>query len=257
MTSGSPTSRYVLPLAGLIGFFVLWGFTWRIGWLPKESIPSPSATARELVKLVGEPKFWQQLRQTGVSWAVGLLVAAAIAVPLGLLVGSSALAVRLTRVTIEALRPIPPVVVLPLALLVLGGGLSFKVALIAQGAVWPLFIQTTYGVRNTDPVALDTARSFQLGTARRLLQVRLPSAATTMATGLRLAAATAFAVCLVTELVGGARGLGAGMLIAQTGGNVARLLALTVVAGIFGMVIATVFGLVEKRLTRWAPKVAG
>lgn len=248
--------RSVLPALGVIGAVGVWTVVAAADLLPDRSFPSPGATAGALRELAADGRFWAQIGQTGSSWIVGLLVAVALAVPLGLLLGLSDLAFRMSRVVVEALRPIPPVVVLPLALLVLGGGTAFKVTLIGQGAVWPLLVQTSYGVRTTDPVALDTALSYRLGGVRRLVFVRLPSALPLMMTGLRLAAATAFAVCLVTELVGGAKGLGAVMVLAQSGGDVETVFAVTIVAGAWGLLIALVFGILERRALRWTPRGA-
>ena len=151
----------------------------------------------------------------------------------------------------EALRPIPPIVILPLALLVLSGGVGFKVLLIAQGALWPLLIQTSYGVRDVDAVVLDTARSFRLGPVRRILFVRIPAALPIVATALRLAAATAFAVSLATELVGGAPGLGQLLVVATSGNNLPQVYALTLAAGLFGLLVAGLFGAVQRPLLRW------
>ena len=257
MRSARPAARVtnlLVPISGLVAVLAAWTVGRRVGLVPRESIPTIGDTLRELRTFAGQGEFWSRLAQTGQSWFVGLLVATVIAVPLGLLIGTSQFMQRFTRVTIEALRPIPPIVMLPLAILVLKGGLGFKVILIVQGALWPLLIQTIYGVRTTDPVALDTAKSFRLGTFRRLFLVRLPAAAAPIATGLRLAAATAFAVSLVTEIVGGAKGLGAFMIVAQTGGNAPAVFALTIVAGLYGLLIATVFGLLERRVLRFAPR---
>jgi ABC-type nitrate/sulfonate/bicarbonate transport system permease component len=248
--------RWLVPLAGLAAVLAAWAGGRAVGLLPRESIPTVGDTVRSLRRLVTQGVFWERLAQTGQSWLLGLAVAALIGIPLGLLIGTSTLAQRLTRVTVEALRPIPPIVVLPLAILALKGGLAFKVVLIVQGALWPLLIQTTYGVRTTDPVALDTAASFRLGALRRMFLVRLPGAAAPIATGLRLAAATAFAVSLVTEIVGGARGLGAFLVAAQTGGDSATVFALTIVAGLYGLVIALVFSAIERRVLRFAPRAA-
>jgi ABC-type nitrate/sulfonate/bicarbonate transport system permease component len=249
----SRLARALLPIAGLGVVIGAWALLVDTDVLPKSSVATPSATWRSLRELVSDGAFWTRAGQTGWSWLVGLLVAAVIGIPLGVLLGASPKAARFTRVVVEAVRPIPPVVILPLALLVLGGALWFKVSLIVQGALWPLVIQTSYGVRSIDPVVLETAASFRLDPVRRLFLVRIPAASVQIATGLRLAAATAFAVCLVAEIVGGAKGIGAELISAQITGDVAGVMALTVIAGVFGMVIALVFGQIERRVLRWAP----
>lgn len=243
----------VLPVSGIAILLTGWAVASATGVLPSSVLPSPGRTLSALSALPGDPLFPDALGDTLTSWALGFATSVAIAVPLGIALGTSPLAYRLVRLPVEAMRPVPPVVVLPLALLVLGGGQLFKVALIAQGAVWPLLIQTVYAVRATDPVVLDTARSYRLGRLRTLVQVRVPAAAPALATGARLAAATCFAVCVVSELVGGATGLGNLLVTASSGDDVTRVLALTFVVGLLGLALAGAGSLVERRFLHWAP----
>ena len=107
-------------------------------------------------------------------WALGLAIATVLAVPLGILLGASDFAGRAFRVPIEFLRPIPSAVLIPLLFLTLGPSLKSEVFLAAFGAFWPLLVQTIYGVRDVDPVAIDTARSFGLGKLRAPLPHHAP-----------------------------------------------------------------------------------
>jgi ABC-type nitrate/sulfonate/bicarbonate transport system permease component len=244
---------WLLPLSGLAFVALAWQISTVSGLVSPTIAPSFTDTVSELASLVREPSFWDDAWLTIQAWAVGLGVSILIAIPLGVLLGTSDRAYRFFRVPIESLRPVPPVVVLPLALLLLGGGLVFKVVLIVQGVIWPLLTQTVYGMRTTDPVALDTAKSFRVDLWRRLLLVRLPAAAPMISTGLRLAAATAFAVTIVTELVGGAPGLGQILILAQSGNDLVKVYAVTIFTGIAGILITSLFVLLERRLMRWQP----
>lgn len=249
----SGIGNWLLPLSGLALVAVAWQVSTVSGLVSPTIAPSFTETASELTTLLRERSFWEDAWLTVQAWAVGFGVSILIAIPLGVLLGTSDRAYRFFRVPIEALRPVPPVVVLPLALLLLGGGLVFKVVLIVQGVIWPLLTQTVYGMRTTDPVALDTAKSFRVDIRRRLLLVRLPAAAPMISTGLRLAAATAFAVTIVTELVGGAPGLGQILILAQSGNDLVKVYAVTIFTGVAGILITTLFVLLERRLMRWQP----
>lgn len=241
----------MLPLAGLAIVVLAWEFASRGGLVSPSSLPPLSDALAQLLGLLGEEGFRSALLLTLRAWGLGLVIAASIALPVGMLLGLNGRAYRFVRLPLEAIRPVPPIVILPLALLALGGGLTFQATLIVQGALWPLLITVTYGIRETDPVALDTARSFRLGGWRTLVFVRIPSAAPLMASGLKLAAASAFAVTIVTELLGGARGMGTRLMIAQSGGDVVTVYAVTIMAGIVGLAIATAFGLLERRFLGW------
>lgn len=238
-------------VVGVVGVAGLWEAVTRSGLIAPNLMPSFSATCVKLAALVLDTSFWAYVVLTLRAWAIGLVVAVAIALPAGFLIGLSDRAYRFVRVPVEAIRPVPPIVVLPLALLVLGGGTAFQTTLIVQGAMWPLLITVAYAVRSVDPVALDTAASFRLSPRHTLFFVRLPAAAPLIATGLRLGAATAFGVTIVSELLGGSTGLGTLLMIGQSGGDVALVYAVTLVAGVFGLVIAQLFGTLERPLLAW------
>jgi ABC-type nitrate/sulfonate/bicarbonate transport system permease component len=246
--------RWLIPASGLAVVAVLWQLATVSGLVPSTVAPTFTATLSDLGTLLGDGAFWRQVWATLRSWALGLGLSILIAIPLGVLLGTTHRAYGFFRLPIESLRPIPPVVILPLALLLLGGDLLFKVVLITQGVVWPLMVQTVYGIRTTDPVTLDTATVFRIGRWRRIALFRLPAAAPMIATGLRLAAASAFAVAIVTELVGGATGLGQILIFAQSANDMTRVYSVTIFTGLAGVLITGIFVALERVLLRWAPK---
>src|SRR3954447_24758294 len=153
----------LLPVLSVVVALGLWEAISRTGVIDERDLPAMSTCVRALWRLVETGAFWHELLLTVRGWALGLGVAAALAIPLGVLLGSSDLAGRAFRVPIEFLRPIPSAALIPLLFLTLGTNLKSEVFLAAFGAFWPLLVQTMYGVRDVDPVALDTARSFGLG----------------------------------------------------------------------------------------------
>lgn len=216
-----------------------------------ESLPPATSSIAALGSLITEQGFWMSVLDTLQAALAGLAIAAIAGVPLGALVGLSRLAFRSTRLLVEFLRPIPPVVIIPLLLLTLGPSERMGLFLVTFGCFWPIFIQTTYGVKEADPVALDTARSFGLGPARRVLQIVLPSAAPFVATGVRVAAGAAFVIAIVSELIGGAPGLGKDILLAQNSGQFARTYALVLATGILGLLLYAGIGIAERRRLHW------
>jgi ABC-type nitrate/sulfonate/bicarbonate transport system permease component len=240
--------RAVLPTLGIAGAAGLWEAATRSGFVATSDVPTLSSTLTAFGGLLGSAAFWTAAGDTVRSWAAGLVFSVVVGIPLGLAIGASDRAWRFVRIPVEALRPIPPVVILPLALLVLQGGIEFKVLLIAQGALWPLLIQTSYGVRDIDAVVLDTARSYRLGWWRRVALVRLPAALPIVTSALTFAATTAFAVALATELIGGAPGMGQLLVLAAAGNDLPRAYALILVAGLFGLVVAAGFGALQRRV---------
>ena len=242
-----------LPVVSVLGVLALFELLPRIGVLPREHFPPISQTLRTLAEQLGEKGFWEAVVNTIEGWALGLAIAAALAIPLGIVIGSSRLLYRASRGLIEFLRPIPSVALIPLAILVYGTGLKSKVFLAAFASFWQLIVATLYGVQDVDPVAADTARSFGFSRAQRLLRVTLPSAVPYIATGLRIASAVSLILTVTAELVIGAAGLGRSINLARSGGNEELMYALIVSTGVLGLLLNAIFVRAERRVLHWHP----
>jgi len=235
----------------VLGVLALWQLVSSTGALAADVIPAPAAIGVSLVEVLGGLEFWQALGLTLLSWAVGLLVSICLAVPVGLLLGASELGYRSCRFTIDFLRTIPPVALVPLALLLYGATTQMKLVLVVLGAVWPLLLQSMYGVHQVDLVARETARSYQLGRWLRTAFVILPSAAPYVFTGVRIAATMALLLTIGAEVIGGAPGLGAAMALAQIANDIPRLFALVAASAVLGVLINTLLARVERRALSW------
>ncbi len=231
----------------------VWELLTRTGLLPDRYLPPMSATFAELLSLLGESPFWRAVWNTMQGWALGLGIAVALAVPIGIVIGSTRLLYRATRMVIEFLRPIPSVALIPLAVLIYGTGLESKVFLATFASFWPLLIQTLYGVQDVDPVATDTAHSFGLGRLERLYRVKLPSAVPYIATGVRISSAVALILAVTAELVIGSPGLGQQINVARASGALEIMYALIIVTGMIGWLLNVVATTGEKRVLHWHP----
>jgi ABC-type nitrate/sulfonate/bicarbonate transport system permease component len=257
-TSGAGRSRSLVPdwalpwisIAVVLAFFE---FLSRADILSSRNFPPVTDMLSTLWSELGTTELWDAIGQTLQGWALGLGIAAALAVPLGIVIGSSQLLYRSVRAIIEFLRPIPSVALIPLAILIYGTGLQSKVFLAAFAAFWVLLVQTLYGVQDVDPVATDTARSFGFSRTQRLFSVTLPSAIPYIATGVRVASTVALILAVTAELVIGSAGLGRSINIARSGGNVELMYALIIVTGMLGWLLNDVLARVERRVLHWHP----
>jgi ABC-type nitrate/sulfonate/bicarbonate transport system permease component len=248
---GVPDS--ILPWVSVVGVLALFDILPRIGLLPRDHFPPITETLGTLGEQLGEASFWEAVGNTLQGWALGLGIAAALAIPIGIVIGSSRLLYRATRGLIEFLRPIPSVALIPLAILIYGTGLQSKVFLAAFAAFWQLLVATLYGVQDVDPVATDTARSFGFSRRQRLFRVTLPSAVPYIATGLRIASAVSLILTVTAELVIGSAGLGRSINVARSGGNVELMYALIISTGILGVLLNGIFVRGERRMLHWHP----
>lgn len=242
-----------LKLAGVAVALVLAELVTRSGLLPARWFPAAGEIYVEFAKLAGGRPLWVEIGRTLLGWVLGLGLGAVLAVPIGMVLGSGRTAYRLVRVVIEFCRPVPPVALIPLAVLVYGTGLQTKVFLVAFAVFWPLLFQTIYGVQDVDPVASDTARSYGLGTLARFRTVVLPSATPYIATGLRIASSIALILTITEELVVGTPGLGRAIIFAQSAGSTTRMYALIITTGLLGWLLNSVFSALERRVLAWHP----
>jgi NitT/TauT family transport system permease protein len=191
------------------------------------------------------------------AWTLGMAIAIVLAVPLGMILGSSRRSWLAATAAIEFLRPIPSVALIPLMILLLGRGLEMKTALVVYACSWPILFNTIYGMREVDPIARDTARAFGFGRLAVLRRVSMPSAAPFIYTGIRIAAAIALIVTVSTELIaGGSEGIGTWMLVrSQTGIEREFVYAGTIFAGLLGLAINVLLVAGERRLFFWHQRI--
>jgi ABC-type nitrate/sulfonate/bicarbonate transport system permease component len=180
-----------------------------------------------------------------------MLLTMVIAIPVGLVLGSSEYVWRAFRPVIEFFRTVPGNVLIPLAILIWGLSIHSAVFLIAFGCSWSLIIQTMYGARDVQSGARETARAFQLNLTERIRYVVVPSALPHIATGLRIASATALIIAISAEILIGVEGLGRDIALARGAGDVAQMYGLILASGLLGIAIHLVFSATERRLLRW------
>jgi ABC-type nitrate/sulfonate/bicarbonate transport system permease component len=248
-------SRRFLGLAGPLGFLVLLEVVPRVGLVPERYLPPASRIAGALATELRQPSFWVALGDTLEGWAIGLAIAVAGGVGLGLLLGSVPALRAATSSTIEFLRPIPSVAMIPLAVLLFGTDLRSKLLLVVYASFWQVLIQVLSGVQDVDPVAMDTAHSYRLGRWARVRHVVWPTTLPYAVTGFRLAAAVALVLAVTAELIIGSPGLGKEIAVAQTSGAVPAMYALVVVAGLLGVGVNLLARTVERRVLAWHPSV--
>lgn len=227
----------------------------RIGVMDSRFFPPSSEILTTLVRQLGEGAFWTAVSQTLRGWAIGLTLAMVFGVVVGVAIGSIPFLRDFTASTIEFLRPIPSVALIPLVVLLYGTKLQSALILIVYAAFWQVLVQVLYGVADVDPVVRDTARSYRFSRWTQFRQVIWPTALPYVVTGFRLAAAVALILQVTAELVIGVPGLGRNLGIAQSSGAVALTYALVVAIGIIGIAINLFARAMERRVLKWHPSV--
>jgi NitT/TauT family transport system permease protein len=238
---------------GIFIFFLILEFVTRLELVPPIYLPRASTVVRRMIELLQDPKFLRHVLATLHAWAVGLTFATLISLPIGILIGTSELAYKMSSPLIEFMRPIPSVALIPLGILLWGQGFSMKVILVAYAATWPILFNTVYGVHDVDPIAVQTARCFGLKQTAILRRINLPSAAPFIFTGIRISAAIGLIVVIGAELLASAdSGIGSYILfVSLNGGQMDSVLAGAAIAGIIGAMINSGLGLIDRRFFGW------
>ncbi|GAB3393645.1 ABC transporter permease [Amycolatopsis echigonensis] len=251
--------RLVRNLTGLLGFLLIWEAVVRAGLIDQNDLPPPTVVFARIGELLGDVEFVRDVIASVLAWLIALLISIAIAVPAGLLLGSIRWLRDATKAIVEFLRPIPSVALIPLVLIVVGGGPEAKITLAVYAAVWPILFNTIYALAEIDPLLLETARTYGTPRARVLTSVALPHAAPFVFTGIRLSAAISLILVISTEFLAGAKlGIGQFVLEASSGpGRMDLVLAGTVVAGVLGYLVNEGLERLGHRLFRWSSAVEG
>jgi NitT/TauT family transport system permease protein len=217
-----------------------------------DSVAAPTAAFGALVAGLASGELSGEIGTTLESYAGGLALAVAAGVVLGVVLGSSRVLQDASFVVIEFLRPIPAVALIPLAILFLGLGVPMRRFVIAYAAVWPILINTLYGVRGGDRLLHDVARTSGVSSAGRLVRVALPAALPSIATGIRVSASIALLVGVTAEFLSpGTGGIGSYMHRQQLAFQLPELYGAVVLVGVLGYAINVALGAAERRVVFW------
>lgn len=247
--------RAALGGLGVLGFAATWEIASRSEVVNPAHLPPFTTTLARLVRELGTARLWSALGDTVLTWALGLGLAVVAALALGTVIGLVPFLRRATHTTIEFLRPIPSVAIIPLAVLLAGLSREAALIVVVYAPFWQVLIQVMYGIADVDTVASDTARSFGLKRRHRLRHLVLPTALPYVITGFRLAASIALVLTITAELVIGNPGLGRQIDVFRMAPDTPGLYALVLVTGILGLVVNLGTRAVERRVLHWHPSV--
>jgi NitT/TauT family transport system permease protein len=196
--------RIAVPL----GIGVVWEGAARAGLIDPFFLPPLTRILATLVETVRTGEFFDHLVPSLSRALRGYLLAGALAVPLGFLFGWSRRVREYAGSVVEVLRPIPPISLIPVAILWLGIGDLSKVGIIAWACFWPIFLNSILGVQSISPVLVKSARIMEIRGLAFFVKILLPAALPQVFTGFRISLAISLIVLVAAEMVGADRGLG-------------------------------------------------
>ena len=245
-------------VVGGLAALASWEYLARLELVRPDYFPSPLTVLQFVGTLVRDPAFLRAVLVTLAAMGTGLALASLVAIPVGLVLGRFPTAYRMTRILVEAMRPVPALALAPLAILLFGLSERATVSLVVWTSFWPVLINSIYGIHTVHPVAYETARVFRLSRWQIMWRVALPSAAPFIATGIRIAAGIALAVAIAGEMVaGGGDGIGGWIVLASSGGSMVPVYAGALFAGTLGLMLNTGMEWGERKLFSWHTSLRG
>lgn len=220
-------------------------------------LPPVTAVLSALARMLATGSIAAHLLVTLERFLAGYLIAAALGVGLGLVLGYFRFLHDLLGVVIEFLRPMPSVAIIPVAILLFGIGDSMIVAVTVYASVWSILINTVDGVRRIEGRLIDTGRTFGLNRWRILWQIVLPGASPYIVTGLRIALAIALILVTTAEMIAGGKGLGFFILDQERSMNSSNMYAGVLAIAALGFVLNRIFLVLEGRVMKWHRGMAG
>ena len=188
---------------------------------------------------------------------IGFAAAAGTGIPLGIIIGRYRVADSVFGPVVEAMRPIPPIAWIPLAILLFRSNMiGAQVFIIWVGAFFPILINTTTGVKRTEPVHIDVAKTLGAGEKDILTKIVVPSAGPEIFAGLRIGFGIGWMCLVAAEMIGGRVGLGYLIWIMQQVGRTGAVISSMLLIGLIGFLVTYFFLRIERSLLKWRQAVS-
>ncbi|HLG82361.1 MAG TPA: ABC transporter permease subunit [Bradyrhizobium sp.] len=240
-----------------VAIVILWELLARAGWISPQVLPAPSKVVATAIKLTTTDSLLTDLGVSLLRAASGFAIGAGVGFTLGTLVGFSRLAEAAIDRSVQMIRAIPFLAVLPLVIVWLGVGEAEKIFLVALGVTFPIYINTTLGIRQIDPKLIELGRVQGLGRLDLIRRVILPGALPSILTGVRYALATAWLALVVAETIGAQSGIGFLAMDAREFLRTDVIVLTIVIYALIGVAADTIARWLERRLLAWHPNYGG
>jgi NitT/TauT family transport system permease protein len=244
-----------LPIVGVVGLVALWYLAVLGELVDPILLPPPAATFRAMGNGMLRGKLGGDFLKTVERTALSTLIAAVIAIPLGILLGSSEKVYRSVEFVIDFFRSTPASAMFPLFLVLFGVGDRTKISVAAFGAALVILFNVAYGVMNARKTRLLAAKVMGASRLRVLTDVMLLESLPQTFVGLRNGVSLALVIVIVAEMfIGSTDGLGQRVFEAQQLFNMADMYAAIFAAGALGYGLNLLFLLIERRFVHWTGK---
>jgi NitT/TauT family transport system permease protein len=243
--------RFLYPLISFSVFLAGWSGALVLFDVPTYLVPSPTAVANALwlglIKGLLYPHIWATLSVT----VIGYLLGCAVGLLTGAVTAEIEFVDRLLRPYVIALQSIPKVALAPLMIVWFGYGMSSKIVMVALMCFFPVFVNTVAGMRSANPALIDLYRAVSASRMSIVMNVKLPTAATSIFAGLEVAVVLALIGAIVGEFISSNRGLGNLIQSASTTLDVSMMFAAVAMLALMGILASQLLRRLHHRVVFW------
>jgi nitrate/nitrite transport system permease protein len=246
---------FLLPLAGFVGLIAVW---WAIALFRPELMPTPPQALTENLDYILHPFYRRGPGDLGLGWLliaslrrviIGFLIGAAVAIPVGFLIGMSRSAMLAINPLIQVLKPVSPLAWLPIALAIFNVADPSAIFVIFITSLWSTIINTALGVSSVPKDYQDVAQMLEMPAWKRIIKIILPASLPYIFTGLRISLGIAWLVIVAVEMLTGGIGIGFFIWDEWSRLNLSSVFLAVFVIGITGLVLDYILGLVQTWVT--------
>jgi NitT/TauT family transport system permease protein len=252
---GGANERIVFGLLGFVGISVLWEVTSNLGLYRRSLLSSPTLIWKAATTDFGNGTIWPHITTSLTEFSLGFLLALAIGIPLGLLIGMFKRVDYFMSVLLSGINATPKVAIVPLIILIAGIGLEAKLVVVFLLTIFAVVVSTVAGVQSVAERHLDITRSF--GAPRWLVfrSVVLPSTFPFILTGVRIGAGRALVGVVTAEFLAANEGIGYYISLYGVFLDTSRVMLGIVLLGLFGVALGEILRYIERRFEIWRPEI--
>lgn len=243
-----------IPYLIIAAVLVLWELLVRLNGIQPIYLPAPSSILRYLVAMLMDGSLIYHLSITFMRIMAGFLVAAASGILVGVVMGMSPMAARIIDPWIAAFYPLPKISLIPLLIIWLGTGESYKILISAVTAFFPVAISTFAAIRQVDPGLIKAARDLGATPQQRQINVVIPASLPGIFSGLHLGMGVTIIMVVAAEMIGGSSDSGMGYVLVHAGQvmETEKVFAALIALAVFGAVITNVQKRLDRLVAPWA-----
>jgi sulfonate transport system permease protein len=201
-------AQRLLPWVVPVGLIALWQVASSLGWLSTRVLPAPLEVIKAAWALSVSGELWTHVKVSAGRALAGLAIGGGLGLAFGLLTGSVRFFETLLDSTIQMVRNIPALALIPLVILWFGIDETAKLFLIAVSVFFPIYINTFYGIRNVDPGLIEMGRTYGLSRWQLYREIILPGALSSILIGLRFSLGLMWVILIVAETISAQAGIG-------------------------------------------------